>query len=380
MSAGTAGRTAILHLIETVGPGGAETVLLDIVNALDPDEFRSHVVLTGPGWTQTALRSAGVPFTVVESSRANDLKLVLRLAEIVKREGIDLIHAHLPGMSFYGSLAGIVAGRPVVATYHGLGGGGEGEFTAKERVKQAIVGEKATTLVAVSDWLRRALICRWGMDSAKVRRIYNGVDFAALDAAARPGDLRAELGIPRGAPLVGMVGNIRTPKGYPYLIRAARRVADVVPDVRFVIVGTAEEEPELLDELKRLIRTLRLEETVILAGFRDDVPTVLQQLDVFALSSVSEGLSLATIEAMGSGRPIVATACGGPSEIIENGVDGLLVPPAHPEALAEGILLLLRDRELAARLSTHGRAAARARFGLDRFMSEYVETYRRALA
>jgi len=370
-------KTTILHLIETTGPGGAETVLLNIVRRLDSQEFASQVVVTGAGWLSEELHRACVPTTVLVSAGANDWRFVLRLAKLIRELGIELLHSHLAGMNFYACLAGLVCRKPVIVTYHGLIGDWQ-QRTLKNRIKYALIRHVASAVVTVSDFLRRELVRTWGFNAEQVRRIYNGVDFRAFDQVPVGVSIRMQFGIPETAPLVGMVGNIRTPKGYEYFVRAARVVADKRPACRFLIVGQGK--GKLLDELRALITGLNLEETVILAGFRDDIPSILRQLDVFALSSVSEGLSIATIEAMAAARPVVVTDSGGPTEIVEDGVTGLVVAPADPEALAEKIMRLLDDPELARKFALRAKEAVRSRFDLDASVRNYVELYRRCLA
>ena len=151
--------------------------------------------------------------------------------------------------------------------------------------------------------------------------------------------MRAELGIPEHAPVVGNVANFKAAKDHPTLLQAAARVRERVPEVRFLLIGQGPLEPET----RRLAADLGLDGTVVFTGFRTDAHRLLAALDVFTLSSTYEGLPIALIEAMALGRPAVVTRVGGVPEVLHDGAQGLLVPPRDPAALADGLLRLLGD-------------------------------------
>jgi len=366
----------ILHLIETTGPGGAETVLVGIVKHLPADSFSSVAIVTGPGWVYDNLAATGIPVVMVPLRNRSNILFLHQVRRIIREYDVHLIHSHLDGMNFFACLAGWCCRKPVVATFHGIVGDWNPK-NARTRLKFAVIRHRACRVVAVSEFLRNELIGRWGFAGERVVRIYNGVDFAAVDSMSDTGDIRKEYGIPNSAPVVAMIGNIRKPKGYEYLVRAARVVVDRTPSCRFLIVG--EGKGRLLSELKALIADLNLADRVILTGFRSDVPQILQQIDIFALSSVTEGLSIATIEAMAVGRPVVVTASGGPEEIVEDGVTGFLVPPADHESLAAKILHVLDNPQLAAQMGERARENAKSRFGIDRNLEEHIKVYRSCL-
>ena len=363
----------ILHLIETTGPGGAETVLLNIVRWLNRNDFDSLVVILGAGWLHDQLTARGVDVRIIDSSKANDWKFLRKICRLVKIEGVDLIHSHLDGMNFYACLAGLVTRRPVIVTFHGMVGDWQGTGM-KSRLKFAVIRKSATRVVAVSNYLKRELEQKWRFTSDQVTVIHNGVDFEAFDIQPGKSSLRTELGLEPGTPLIGMVGNIRGPKAYRYFVEAARLVSDRMPECRFLIVGHGE--GDLLNELIGQIEALGLKGKVILTGFRHDVAQILAQLDVFMLSSLSEGLSIATIEAMGLGKPVVVTDSGGPGEIVRDGETGYLVPTADPKALADRAMELLQNHSLAERMGLAARADVRLRFSLDQNVLSYEQLYR----
>jgi glycosyltransferase involved in cell wall biosynthesis len=189
--------------------------------------------------------------------------------------------------------------------------------------------------------------------------------------------LRQELGCGGESKLVGMIANISTCKGCDDFIRAARRVADTFPQVRFVSVGDID--PALRQPLFSLVRELGLQNRFFFLGFREDVPEILSELDIFVLSSLSEGLSIATIEAMAAGKPVVVTRSGGPEEIVEDGRTGFLVPPANPDALAERICDVLRAPGRAHAMGLSAQAEVKSRFTLEKMVREYERLYQRLL-
>jgi glycosyltransferase involved in cell wall biosynthesis len=367
-------RYTILHTIETGGPGGAETVLLELATNLDSSRFRSLALLPSGSWLPKQLQARGIPTVIAQSKAWYDLHLPRVMRQLVRQERVDLIHSHLPDQNFYSCLVGHLAACKTVVTYHGTPGVFRNGRT-RSAVKSWVVRHAATAVVVVSDYLGRVLT-QLGFPAKKIVRIYNGVDIKQF-ACQAGGRLRAELGFPANAKMVGMVANLRQSKGYEYFIQAARQVTEAIPEARFVAVG--EKDDTIANQLDSLIRQLGLEDRCVFLGFRSDVPQILSDLDVFVLSSVSEGLSIATIEAMAAGKPVVVTRSGGPEEVVEEGRTGFLVPPADPSALASRICEVLRSPDLAATLSRNAQAEAESKFSLALMVSEYESLYERCL-
>ncbi|HEX7939010.1 MAG TPA: glycosyltransferase [Gemmatimonadaceae bacterium] len=364
----------ILHTIETSGIGGAESVLLQIAARLDRDRFRSVAAVPERGALQQALEDRGVATHIVPSRRWWDIRLPLGLARVCRQERVDLVHAHLPEYAFSGCLAGSLVRRPVIATYHG-----QLDFwranTWRGRAKLGVVRRSAAAAVGVCDDVRSTLLAR-KFPQDRVRRIYNGVDVTAARGTATAG-LRQQFGWAGATPLVGTVANVRVTKGYEYFVRAARIVVDANPAARFVAAGDVD--AELGPPIRALITELGLDDHVKLLGFRADVLGVLRDLDVFMMASTSEGFPLVLLEAMAAGKAVVATRCGGTAELIWDGVNGRLVPVRDPAALADAVLGMLNDRDLATRLSAAAAEDA-ADFSVDHMVTEYQDLYDSVLA
>jgi glycosyltransferase involved in cell wall biosynthesis len=365
-------RYTVLHTIETGGPGGAESVLLELASLASPERFRPLAFLPQGSWLPSQLAGRRVPY-VISNSRAW-YNLMGAMRKLVQREKVDLIHSHLDDQNFYSSVVGALTGCRTIVTYHGAPRIAV-QQGLRRGVKSWVPRHFASQVVVVSDYLRELFVAA-GFPAQRLRRIYNGVDLARF-ASQDSVNLREELGVPPHTRLVGMVANLRHSKGYEYFVESARTVVDAIPEACFLAVG--ETEAEMLARMKGLIRQLRLDERFFFLGFRSDVPQVLNALDVFVLSSTDEGLSIATLEAMAARRPVVVTLSGGPQEIVRDGETGFLVPPRDSPALAARIIEVLRDPQLAARLGGRARAAVEERFSLARMVAEYESLYDRCL-
>lgn len=363
-------RPDILHLIETKGPGGAETVFLQLVRGLNERGWGCVPAVTGAGWLQEQLTRAGFEAAVLPTNGAFDFRFLTALRSLIRASGAGLVHAHLPGANLYATMAGLLTGCPVVATFHG-----QVDTAGTRRRLAGLKGgiiNRASAVVAVSESLKRHLCQEGWLAAERVHVIHNGVNLAAFRPRIN-GLSREALGFGPEDLLVGMVGNIRRGKGHEELIRSAAIVRRRFPRAHFLIAGHAKEGG--LERLGRLRDELGLAETVRFLGFQEDVAGFLAALDVFALASTAEGFSIATVEAMAMGLPVVATKSGGPEEIITPGRDGLLVEAGSAEALAAGIMELLADRGKARRLGEAAARTARERFSLEAMLDGYEAVY-----
>jgi glycosyltransferase involved in cell wall biosynthesis len=363
-------RFTILHTIESGGPGGAETVVLNLVRRLDPRRFRSVVLLPPGPWLNPRLRELGVPVVEVSWKSWYDPSGPMSMVQTIRKHGVDLIHSHLPGQNFYSCIAGLLTRRKVLVTYHGPVEFQDAE-SAKGKARLWFVRKAADRTIVVCRMVKGILAER-GFREDRISVIYNGIDPAPY-ASPAAGTLRSELGLGPDVKLVGMIANVRQSKGYDVLVRAAAEVCRRFPSARFVGVGHVDE--GLARPVRQLVAELSLGDKFVFAGFRADVPQVLSELDVFVLSSTSEGMPLAVLEAMAGSKAIVATRCGGIPEVLEDGRSGLLVPPSDPAALAQAIGQLLSDESSALRMGQNAQARLRTQFTLDGMIERYEDLY-----
>ncbi len=327
----------VLHSIDTTGPGGAETVFVNLAAGLDPNKFESFAVIRGDGWVCDTLRSHGIEPIFVQSKGGFNFKYLCELVRIIRSKKIDVVQSHLLGSNLYCCLAGMICRVPVISTFHGFVDTSEQErFMA---LKVWIINQASKNIVFVSIGLCNQFMLAFGFAKTKSMTIYNGVD-TDIFYPKRDTSIRGELGLKKENFLVGAIGNIRPAKGYDLFLRAARIIYDQHPECRFVVAGQGS--GELYDSLLQLRKKLNLDEVFCFLGFQNDAPRFLNNLDIYCLPSTSEGFSISTIEAMACGLPVVATRSGGPEEIISDNKDGKLVQ-ADVGEIAQGIICLIED-------------------------------------
>ncbi|MBK8163189.1 MAG: glycosyltransferase family 4 protein [Gammaproteobacteria bacterium] len=360
----------VLHAIDTTGPGGAETVFVDLATRLPADKYRSIVLIRGKGWVYEELSRRGVTPQFLDAKGSFNWHYLKGLVDLIRQERVDLIQAHLLGTNVYCSLAGLLTRKPVVATFHGTVDIGEQErFKA---LKFGAVKLGARCVVAVSDSLREDIANRAQLRPGKIKIVHNGVDIAKF-RRPRSDVLRQQHGWSSDNIIIGSLGNIRPAKGYDILLRAAALLKNSAASIRFVIAGQGKS--DLYVDLLKLRSQLGLNDTVHFLGFNDDPAGFLSNLDLFLMSSTSEGFPLATIQAMAAKLPVIATRSGGPEEIITHGETGWLVDPGSPAAIAEAVVKLATDRALCERMAANGREHATRTFGIDTMLKAYQAIY-----
>lgn len=361
----------ILHMIDTTGPGGAETVFIELATRLPADRYRAVVLIRGKGWVYDELCRRGLQPILLDAKGSFNWRYLLQLRAIIKRERIDVIQSHLLGSNVYAALAGLLTRTPVVATFHG--GVDVGTQERFMRLKFGAINLGAKYVIAVSDNLRRDLLRRTPLSASRLRVIYNGIPSATFDQLRRT-TLRERFGWANDVILVGSLGNIRPAKAYDILLKAAALLKERPGQAfRFVIAGQGK--AGLEESLLQLRAELGLEDTVKFLGYEDEPASFLANLDVFLLSSTSEGFSIATIQAMAAGLPVVVTRSGGPQEIVTHGETGWLVAPGRPDAISEALMMLAEHPKLADQIASKGRAHAKAKFDLQTMLEGYEACY-----
>jgi glycosyltransferase involved in cell wall biosynthesis len=362
-----------LTLLDTLRPGGAERVAVTVAARLDRDRFEPVVCVSRRlPWSplDEILESANVPLVTLNRKHRAALWSWAPLVAMLRRERIDVLHAHMFGSNLWGTVFGRLAGVPVVVA-HQHGWSFERNLL-RYAVDRELIGRGADVFVAVSREDRARMIELEGVASRKVRFIPNRI--APLPPPLL--DLRAELGVPEAAPVIGTLTVLRHEKALDILVEAAGLLAPRFPGLRALIAGAGGEE----ERLRSLIRERDLERTVLLLGFRRNVADVLAALDVAVFSSDREGSPLAVIEAMAAGKPIVATAVGGVPDLVQNDEHALLVPPRDAPALAEAVGRLLRDRDLRERLGRNAEERQRREFDIESTVRAFEDLYEQLFA
>jgi glycosyltransferase involved in cell wall biosynthesis len=362
----------VLVIIKGLGRGGAEKLILDAAPHWDRSRFDYEVayVLPYKDALVAPLRDAGIPVHCLSEADASNWARAMR--RLVTTQEILLVHGHSPVAS---SVARVALPRSVrmVTTEHNVWQ----RYRRGTYWLNAITFPRNDHVFAVSDEVRASIAYPRPLRFRRippVETLYHGIDPGSLDRPTDDG-VRREFGIPDEAPIVGSVANFKAHKGHEFLLRAAARVQRTIPGARFVFVGIG----PLEQEIRQRARDLGLNGTVVFTGFRDDVPRLIRSFDVFALSSVYEGLPIALLEAMALGKPSVVTAAGGTPEVVQHGRHALVVPPKDPGALSEGIVTLLTDAGLRGRIGAAARERA-ADFDIRRAVRRMEQVYEELLA
>jgi glycosyltransferase involved in cell wall biosynthesis len=347
----------VLHLIWALDLGGAERQVIEIVRGLDRRRFEPLVgCLVRKGRWGTALESEGVPVFDLAKRPGIDPGLPFRLAGLMRRERVDVVHTHAFTAATWGRLAAVLARVPVVVAHE------HSAFSLPSAVRRLVDRALAPCTdrwVAVSESLARDLLAGEGLPAARMTVIKNGIPTPLPIDPETVARVRRELEGPERGRLAGTVGRLEERKGLEVFLDALAALRQGRPDVRAALVGEGPLEGALRDRA----RALGLQDAVSFMGRREDVAAVLEALDVFVLPSHTEGLSIALLEAATAGCAIVATDVGGNPEVVTHGETGLLVPPGDPGALAQALGEVLDDPARAGRLGAAASADARRRFG-----------------
>lgn len=364
----------VLLLIKGLGRGGAEQLLVNAAPYLDRSRFQYEVAYLLPWKDALAgeLRAHGLEVSCLGGGPGP--RWITRLHTLVREHEIDLVHSHSPLAAVAVRL--LLPGHSVRRVYT--------EHNLWERFHPAtywlnlLTFHRGNHVFAVSDnvlaSIRYPKPLRF-LPTPPLETLYHGPDPASVHGWSNHNGIREQLRIPADAPIVGTVANFKTHKGYRYLVEAAALVKEVVPDVRFVMVGQG----PLEDEIRRRARTKGLDGTMMFVGYREDAPQVAGTFDLFALASLQEGLSIALIEAMAQGKPAVVTNVGGLPEVVEHEKQGLVVPPRDPKALARGIVRLLENDELRQKYGEAARSRA-VQFDIRGAVKRMEEVYGELLA
>jgi glycosyltransferase involved in cell wall biosynthesis len=349
--------------------GGQNQVLLT-VNGLRSLGQRAALVAHPDGELRRRA-DEGLELIPIASRTEMDLTAAWRLARVIKRLNPDVIHAHDPHGVAMASLAlslgsGSSPGRsPALVVARRV------DFHLKGNSFSRWKHRQVDCFIAASNAIRAMLVTD-GVPESKVVTVHEGIDVEHV-VAAPPVNVHETFFLPHHAPVVGNVGALVPHKGQRHLIEAAHLVVQQLPDVRFVILG----EGELREHLEHLVREHHLEKHVLLPGFRVDVLGCIKGFDVFAMSSVTEGLGTSLLDAMACSKAIVATKAGGIPEVVDDGVTGILVEPRDHHGLAAAIVKLIEDEQGRQRMATAGFERVSARFTVERMVAETAKVYAR---
>jgi glycosyltransferase involved in cell wall biosynthesis len=346
--------------------GGQNQVLLT-VNGLREIGHRAALVAHPDGELRRRA-DEGLELIPIAPRTEFDLSAAWRLSRVVKRLAPDVVHAHDPHGISMASLAlslGGSARAPALVASRRVDFHLQGNSFSRWKHRQV------DCFMAASEAIRRMLVAD-GVPAERTVTVHEGIDVEHV-VAAQAVNVHEALWLPHHAPVVGNVAALVPHKGQRHLVEAAHLVVRDIPDARFVILG----EGELRESLERQVRDYHLEKHVLLPGFRTDVIGCIKGFDLFAMSSVTEGLGTSLLDAMACSKAIVATQTGGIPEVVEDGVTGVLVAPRDHHAMAAAIVRLLSDDGRRRRMGEAGLARVRERFTVERMVAETAAVYAR---
>jgi glycosyltransferase involved in cell wall biosynthesis len=361
----------ILHIISSGGMYGAEAVILNLLRTLrdGPNQAALGVFSNSANPNQQlhlAASAEGFESHLIPCQGQIDRTTIASIRELVAKTGADVVHAHGYKADIYTYLALRGSNTALVSTCH--------TWYDTDRLVSLygkvdrLVLRKYARVVAVSEEVRQRLL-QAGVREEKIRMVRNGIDLRPFDGAV-PCPLEGS------GPVVGLVGRLAWEKGVDIFLAAAARVLVEFPETRFVVVG---EGPDR-EKLERLIDELKIRKSVSMLGRRDDMPSVYAALDVMVSSSRQEGLPMAILEGMASGRALIATAVGEVPTVVLDEKTGVVVPPENAELVAGAIAGLLRDPAKRARLGSAARQLIEDEYSAARMTADYLRVYDEAIA
>lgn len=358
----------VLHVTTHMNMGGIANYILSLATAIKRKGVDSVVASSG-GDMEGELSRCGIAHIPLEIRTKFEfspkvIRAVFRIAEIIDREGIKIVHAHTRVSQVAGWFASRIAKVPYVTTCHGF---------FKRRIGRRLFDFWGEKVVAISGPVRMSLVKDFGVKPERVELIHSGVDidkFSKEYSAQEVSDIRKKLGLD-AAHIIGTMGRLSPVKGHMFFIDALKRVLAKGYNVKGVIIGSGPEE----DRLKELARKYGIEDSVCFIESVTDTRIYLAAMDIFVFPSIKEGLGLSLLEAMASGKPCLASDIGGISDIITNGENGLLFKVGDVKALGDSLTRLLDDEGLRRRLGYSAKALVGKRFSLDMMADKMVELY-----
>lgn len=374
-------KPTIITLIDGLGMGGAERLLIPYLRYLQANGFTLRVcVLQERHGNPLAaeVTALGVPVDLLPVPYLRDVTAVPRLLTYLRHHKADLVHTQLELSNTLGTVAAALLRLPTVCTLHTIDELQPGSKTARRiRLMWWVLRHFCQRIVAVSEETRQHHMEVAGFAPSQTVTLYNGIDlshFAPRDSAHQTA-VRTALNIPPHAQLLTTVAVLRQPKGIQHMLEAMPHLLTAVPHAHYLIVGDGDYRPAL----EAQVTQLALGERVHFAGQRRDVADLLAASDLFVLPTLTDALPTVLMEAMALRLPLLATAVGGVPEMVENGRNGLLVPPGNANQLAAAAIDLLQNADKRREMGENGRWLVEQKFNIQRQAAELAALYRTLL-
>mgnify|MGYP001601447598 FL=1 len=343
-----------------------------------------QVVVNSPseGKLTNILKGKGIKVYNIDTRCSWRLDNAIKLAYIIKKENIHLLHSHTPlSATVLSRLAGWLARVPVITHAHTW------DFMSSNpmvKCYQFFLNWFTSRffcaqIIAVSRSVKDEII-KQGVTANKIAVVYNGISLADNECAKNPSEIRKELGLRQDQRIIGEVSRLCKDKGQDILIKAAQKVIKNNPDTVFMIVGEDfERRGAYKKNLEELVSDLGLKEQIIFTGYRSDIMGLMNAFELFVLPSLVEGLPVVILEAMAAKKPVITTPVGGNPEIVIDGETGTIVPSGDPDRLAEAIIYHLQNPEASKRMGEKGQERVRQFFSLSQMLAGVMDIYKEVL-
>jgi glycosyltransferase involved in cell wall biosynthesis len=352
----------VLHTESSKGWGGQESRTLQESTGLRKLGARAVILCQPESVLGQRAEAEGLEVRTCMMRKSYDLFAVRYILRLLKAENVDVISTHSGRDSFLAGVAGRISGKkPVIVRTRHLA------MPITSRISYSLLPHRVIT---VSEYVRSYLI-REGINAGRIVAIPTGVDISRFSPGNTGGGLRGELGLQKDVPLVGTVGILRIKKGHHILLNAIPLVLREIPDAMFVFAGDGPQKRNILNK----IEGLGLRERVYMLGLRRDIPNILDSIDLFVLPTLQEALGTSFIEAMAMEKPVIGTKVGGVGEVIKDGVNGYLVEPENPSALAAAMVRALKDRKGARNMGREGRKMVLEQFTVEKMCERIHALY-----
>ncbi|MBI3520560.1 MAG: glycosyltransferase family 4 protein [Bacteroidetes bacterium] len=373
----TQGKIKILETIRQGQVGGGETHVLDLVRKLNKDLFEVEVLSFTDGPMVHKLNALGINTYVIETEKPFDVSKWSIISKFISDGGYDIVHAHGTRAASNVFYSDNKLNIPLIYTVHGWSFHDNQNVVMRKmrEFSENFLTKRARTTITVSESNKKDGIAKFDLERAQV--IYNGIDHEKFNPSSNYSDIRAEFGIPTGKTLVGYLVRMTKQKDPFTMVRAVKEVSKTNRDIIFLMVGNG----ELLGATKKLASELEVSEQIIFSDFRNDIPAILQAIDIYCLPSLWEGMPIGLLEAMAMGKACIASAVDGTKELVNDGENGILIEPKDPHSLARHIVNLHLHPEGRKALGNNAMKHIQKYFSLDQMVNKieqlYIETVRK---
>ena len=362
----------VFHIISSAAIAGGERHLLDLIKY--SNKSIQHIVgVPYPGPFVQALEEMGCSYVVVQLKHRFSLNALRNLIQWIRLNNVNIIHTHGYRANFHGRLAGLLTGLKCITTVH------VSLFDYLDTplviryfyiFLEKVFSFKTKKYLCVSNAMLADML-KLGIRRHKIILIHNGIDLDRFYPRSNNNEFKKKLGINSETRLIGTVGRMVTEKGQIYLIEALKYLQPEVTNLKCLFIG----EGPMLQKLKEKAKALGVADMCIFPGVFREIEYIYSLLEVFVLPSLREPFGLVLLEAMAMEIPVVATATGGPLDIIQSGINGFLVPARDAEALASNIQLLLLNRAMTAAIAQSGRITVQRNFNVQETIHQLDNIY-----